>query len=178
MTKRKGVRGYYIEYFEPFTVEGIISQTVFENTVEYCMRLGIIINYKSSTSLHAGDVTVYDSTLKERPEIKINKDFNRTQIYATLAHELAHLFLGHLGMIEGLCEYRESIDKQSKELEAESSAYIVCKRAGIKTKSDKYLSMYLKDEFDIASISIDSIIKVAGKTKQMGKRLFSKLVLN
>jgi hypothetical protein len=56
------------------------------------------------------------------------------------------------------------------EIEAEAVAYIVCKRAGLKTRSDEYLSAFMEDSSELANVSIDLISRVAGRVEEMGRR--------
>ena len=54
--------------------------------------------------------------------------------YATLVHELAHLYLGHLGTpSHHWWPDRARLVPEVKEFEAESVSYLVCGRAGIDT---------------------------------------------
>jgi hypothetical protein len=67
---------------------------------------------------------------KERNEYRllVNKNHAPAVRFATLAHELAHLFLGHLGLDQVLdVPDRHNLSYQQVELEAESVAFIVCK---------------------------------------------------
>jgi hypothetical protein len=50
-------------------------------------------------------------------------------------------------------------------------AYIVCRRAGLRTHSAEYLSSYVEDGSDLDSISIDLVSRAAGRIEEMGRRL-------
>lgn len=152
---------------EPYKVKGTISDSLLSTLMNSCKLKGIIIKLVSFGSLQGGSITTYVN--KENPVIRINQDFNSTQVFATLSHELAHLFLGHLGEKPKEWIDRQDLDKDIKELEAESVSYLVCSRMGIETKSDAYISFYLTDEDKFNRISIDLIMKVAGKIEKMGK---------
>ena len=107
--------------------------------------------------------------------IEINQQHETKTKYATLCHELAHIFLGHLGGDPSGKEWfsRTNLTRNQRELEAESVAYLVCFRAGLISRSADYLSLYLQDDKDIGKISIELIMKIAGKIEDMGKRLFN-----
>ena len=74
---------------------------------------------------------------------------------ATLVHEFAHILLGHLGPMNDAPgapqrwspEQRERLflSKEIKELEAETVAYLVCSRLGIRPNSPEYLAGYVGD---------------------------------
>jgi antirestriction protein ArdC len=61
----------------------------------------------------------------------------------TLAHELAHLYLGHLceGQGRSIRDRRDRTLAQ-REVEAEMTAYLVAKRNGLTPKSESYLDSY------------------------------------
>jgi len=74
--------------------------------------------------------------------------------YATIAHELAHLYCGHLGSPDiKLWPDRQNLDHVTEEFEAESVSFLVCQRHGIQTTSPKYLSQYADNHPDIPAIS-------------------------
>ena len=61
----------------------------------------------------------------------------------TVAHELAHLYLGHLGSDGGRrVPDRRWTDHALREVEAEMTAYLVAKRNGLEPKSESYLADY------------------------------------
>ena len=91
--------------------------------------------------------------------------------YATLAHELGHLYCGHLGTLNP--EWwpdRNGLEKQVMEFEAESVSYLVCSRLGLKRASDYYLATHLgKLSKEIPPISLDRVMAAAGLIEQMGQ---------
>ena len=88
--------------------------------------------------------------------------------YATIAHELAHLYCGHLGTPDiKLWPDRQRLNHVTEEFEAESVSFMVCQRQGIQTTSPEYLSQFVKDHADIPSISMESVMKAAGLIERM-----------
>ncbi len=64
--------------------------------------------------------------------------------YGILTHELAHLFCGHLGTADSdWWRPRTTLSKAQREIEAESVAYLVCRRAGLHSYSERYLRGHL-----------------------------------
>ena len=88
--------------------------------------------------------------------------------YATIAHELAHLYCGHLGTPDiKLWPDRQRLNHVTEEFEAESVSFMVCQRQGIQTTSPEYLSQFVKDHADIPTISMESVMKAAGLIESM-----------
>jgi len=114
-------------------------------------------------------------TISVRYELLLNSNQTSEERYATLVHELGHLYSGHLGTPnEQHWQDRRGMSKQVVECEAESISYLVCTRLGIETPSAEYLAGYLSDKGKMPVISVDTVVKFAGLIQQMGK---SKLAL-
>ena len=72
-----------------------------------------------------------------------NRNHPPTTRFVTIAHELAHLFLGHLGADNGRgVSDRSDRDHALREIEAETAAYLVAKRNGVSPRSESYLSAF------------------------------------
>jgi hypothetical protein len=77
-------------------------------------------------------------------EVLINANHDTAARFAALAHELAHLHLGHLGSDRELgLRDRSRLSVAQAEIEAEAVAYIVCHRNGITIPSASYLSRFV-----------------------------------
>jgi hypothetical protein len=88
--------------------------------------------------------------------------------YATLVHELAHLYCGHLGTPnEKWWPNRHWLPHDVREFEAESVSYLVCKRLGIATPSEEYLASFLREQQRTPAISLECVMKSAGLIEQM-----------
>lgn len=117
-----------------------------------------------------------DKNSRNMYRIGINRNHQPVVQFATMAHELAHLFLGHLGADKHLnIADRSRFGHDQKEIEAESAAYLVCKRNGVNPASGKYLSDFVgestsSEDFDMYSIMraaghIESFLRIATPTK-------------
>ena len=90
--------------------------------------------------------------------------------FATLIHEVAHIYCGHTGdqknsQMSG-CD-RKTLPKKIKEFEAESVCWLITQRRGIDNPSHKYLAQYLDSNTCIPEgISIETILCVAGRIEQ------------
>ncbi len=162
---------------DPFLAKGSIDKRVMTNTIENCRRDMIDVSWTKKSFLNAGCAIRYffrENVANEhssKVSIEINNKLNETASYATITHEIAHIYLGHLGTDnDQWWPDRRHLTRNQKELEAEAASYIVCSRVGLETKSDEYLSLYLKSENDLEAISVESIIKTAALVERMGTR--------
>jgi hypothetical protein len=106
-----------------------------------------------------------------RYELILNSKLSREARYATLVHELAHLYCGHLGTPNPKWwPDRSGLKLAVCEFEAESVCYIVCKRIGISNPSDQYLATYLQEKNEIPVISFDRVMKSAGLIEDMAEQ--------
>ncbi len=105
-----------------------------------------------------------------RYELVLNSKHSSAAKYATITHELGHLYCGHLGTPnKNWWPDRQTLAAEICEFEAESVCYLVCKRLGIENPSDQYLSGYMKEHEDTPSISLDAVMKAAGLIEKMGR---------
>jgi len=104
--------------------------------------------------------------------MRINRNHAPVVQFVTLAHELGHQCLGHLGKDHALkISNRFGVPHRQQEIEAESVAYIVCCRQNITPKSQTYLSKYVKDGTgaDDESIGMDfyQVMRAAGQVETL-----------
>ena len=77
-------------------------------------------------------------------QLTLNSKHDPNQQFTTIVHELAHLFLGHLGDDDKLkIKVRLGLPHGKQEIEAEAAAYLVCKRNGIEARPQGYLHSYM-----------------------------------
>lgn len=95
--------------------------------------------------------------------ISINSKANKASQFHTLCHELGHLFCRHL-------YYDRSKERhltiEQREFEAETVAWLVCKRRGIHNPSEAYLSTYASSG-NIPVCSTDIILKAVTKIESL-----------
>lgn len=76
-------------------------------------------------------------------QLAYNKNHDAPTRFVTVAHELAHLYLGHLGADNGRrVPDRRNVSHALMEVEAEMVAYLVAMRNGLKPRSESYLANY------------------------------------
>ena len=80
---------------------------------------------------------------KNTYKLAYNRNHTPPTRFVTVAHELAHLYLGHLGPDRGRrVPDRSHTDHALQEVEAESASYLVARRNGIEPRSESYLADY------------------------------------
>jgi hypothetical protein len=105
-----------------------------------------------------------------RYALLLNSNLSAEARYATLVHELAHLYCGHLGTPnEKWWPDRRGLRHAAQEFEAESVCFLVCERLGIDNPSDEYLAGYVGKNEQIPPISLDCVMKAAGLIERMGR---------
>ena len=97
-----------------------------------------------------------------RFRIKINRQLDRLGRFPTLAHELGHIYCGHLGgdARDRWADRSSALTLGQRELEAEAVSWLVCRRLGLETRSAEYLAGYV-DKADLGHISTFAITAAA-----------------
>lgn len=162
------------QILNPFSIKGEFNPELYQQTVANCEKVGIKVEEVPLSKSHAGTAIRQVSGDLIKLVVQINKNHNYGVKYASLCHELGHLFLGHLGGDPFGKEWvsRIGLSPKQREIEAESVSYILCKRAGIESNSDEYLAGYLNDSSDIRGVSIEAIMKTVTYIEQMQTKGF------
>ncbi len=105
-----------------------------------------------------------------RYEVLLNSNHSQEARYATLTHELAHLYCGHLGTPNpDWWPDRRLPHQANREFEAESVCYLLCQRLGIDNPSAEYLAGYVERYSDVPMISLEAVMTAAGLIERMGR---------
>ena len=141
---------------------------------------GVRVSHGTAGASHAGriseviegrtqDVVVDRRLLTTVPvpvryELVVNRDHSPTEQLATVAHELGHLYCGHLGTPDPTWwPDRRRTSLNEREFEAETVAYLVCQRVDEHAKLPPYLDGFLEHHDTVPQgISLDVITKAAG----------------
>jgi hypothetical protein len=168
------------EIEKPFEVRSGEITFQLEMTIENLLRDGIkiqLVNYGSQQaacirSTHPRTVKFDDAEVIIRYELELDANASRESRYASLVHELAHLYCGHLGTpCPNWWPDRRGMKHNVVEFEAESVAYLVCTRLGIDNPSEAYLSGYVNDNEKVPAISLECVMKAASLIESMGRKI-------
>jgi len=169
------------ELLNPFKTEGNISDKSFKMLLNNLPREAIQYIEADHGTQSAGLIKknlnnrsqiIGNKQVKILYDLVVNKHHSKEEKFATIIHELGHLFCGHQGTYsEKLWKSRVHLSMQQREFEAESVAWLVCERLGIKNPSAEYLKGYFCEDGQIPQISLETVIKVAGKIETMLSRL-------
>lgn len=185
-----------LEHFlKPFKTDGKILKKHFYCLRENLPRDGVSYNESDYGTVRAGhiipsegnksqntrgEIKIFEGNISQYPkgkEVKVlynlvvNQHHTIEEKFATIAHELGHLYCGHLDSPnEKWWPARMINDVNVKEFEAESVAWLICGRAGIEPPSARYLNAYLCEDGQIPQISLETVIKAAGLIESMMKR--------
>lgn len=146
-----------------FPTFGTLSQARWDEMQAAVRRAKITILPVDKGDGAAGSVTRSEAVIKgkQRPSwvVRLNENHDPKTQFVTLAHELAHMFLGHLGAddAQGI-KARKGLGHDLQEVEAEAVAWVVAHRNGLKPKSEAYLDRY-KAAFK--GLDVGTILKAA-----------------
>ncbi len=169
----EGEKPFPSKLLNPFSVKGSLPIYKFENLIKNIKYDGISYTENNYGSDYAGfieinstDKKVWINEKNKRTLVKIifnivaNSNHPTETKFATILHELGHLYCGHLGSNNQKWLFeRVGLSRSQKEFEAESVCWLVCERMGIANPSAEYLNGYLDEYENIPDISIDIILK-------------------
>ncbi|MEA3277072.1 MAG: ImmA/IrrE family metallo-endopeptidase [Pseudomonadota bacterium] len=164
-----------------FRATGRITRERFARFAILMERKGINLKFIEYGDAHAGyikrtaseqrpEVRKRSKSAKETPDyrVRVNKAHDPNVQFATLAHELAHLFVGHLGADAYLkIPRRDPVPPAQQELEAEAVSYLVCCRNGVSSEGESYLAGYVERHTTLGSVDIDAVLRAAGRIEAL-----------
>lgn len=164
-----------------FEATGTIDKMALVRFAKLLLKKNIAWNELDAGDRQAGSIRVVKRPAKPNEpstyKMEVNKNHDPNVQFSTLAHELAHLFLGHLGR-DGYLRIpeRPGLTHKQQELEAESTAYIVCARNGVECKSQSYLSNYVQQDTTTEQLDLYQIMRAAGQIETiLGLALHTKV---
>ncbi len=102
--------------------------------------------------------------------IFIDKTLPLAGRYASLTHGLGHIFCSHLGIDRhAWWPERGDLNIRGEALEAESVAFLVCRRCGLGTNSERFMLQLSETYQKIPRLSVNAVIQAAAYIEDMGK---------
>ncbi|MBI3372701.1 MAG: hypothetical protein HY017_13230 [Betaproteobacteria bacterium] len=152
--------------FEGHWNESWLSTTV-ENAAQ---RDRIRVDFKTLSSTLAGFATFAHGDAHSKRRIAIHDQLDGPSRFGVLCHELAHIYLGHLGSdSDHWWLSRCNLGRNAIEVEAEAVAFLVTLHLGLQGSSSAYVSRHMRDGKVPEGVSRELIAKVAGRIGQMAR---------
>lgn len=160
-----------------FIARGTIDASKLETFVPLMLKKKIVWLPVDEGDRRAGSIRVLQRATNDKEYTLYRVHVNRNHLpavqFTTVAHELAHLFLGHLGPDPKLnvperCFSSDVVSRHTQdELEAESVAYIVCARNGVTSKSETYLKNYVDKNTTVKQVDLYQVMRAAGQVESL-----------
>ena len=155
-----------------FVARGAIDESALQAFQPLLGKKNIDLGWVDAGDRNAGLIRVVRRAANEKEatqyRIHINRNHDSAVKFTTLAHELAHLGLGHLGPDKKLSvPERPHLSNAQQELEAESVAYIVCERNGVQSKSETYLSNFVSASTTVNDLDVYQVMRAAGQVETL-----------
>jgi len=159
-----------------------LPESIYTKTLHNCSLQGIAVCEKSTNHDATGTASRLTPALRKKyKDLNIQKDtsylihldetHDLEDKYSSLAHELGHIFCGHLGIDRhAWWPERDDLNIDREEIEAGCVAYLVCKRKGLLACSEKYLSYYEGKNIGLPSFSLNAVLQAVTYVEEMGKR--------
>jgi hypothetical protein len=135
-------------------------------------RQNIVVRGFDGGDRSAGSIQLLRRATEAKKHSEYRLDLNRNHAppvqFATLVHELGHLFLGHLGPDRMLnIPERSGLDHTQEELEAESVSFILCERNGVASKAEAYLTRFVTTNATVDDIDVYQVMRAAGQVETL-----------
>ncbi len=155
-----------------FSATGLIDAQRMASFMPLIAKKHVVCNWFDAGDSNAGAICVVSRAVAPKEVTRYQVSINRNHVpnvqFATLAHELSHLFLGHLGSDTQLnIPQRRRLPHQEREIEAESVAYLVCKRNGVAPKSETYLAAHVSAQTKANDIDLYQVMRAAGQVETL-----------
>jgi hypothetical protein len=130
----------------------------------------IRVDFKRLSSSNAGFATIARADREFKMRIALHEELDNPSRFGVLCHELAHIYLGHLGTDKDYWwPSRKNLDHRTVEIEAEAVAFLVTTRLGLRGASAAYVSKFVAHGDIPKSVSLDLIAKVTSRIEDMAR---------
>lgn len=165
----------------PFETTERLQKDIFDKTIHNCAVHGIAVR---ELALQNGDTAgaspLTYNVLKQFRHLNLDSRMKYLVLledaqtlekkYASLAHELGHIFCGHLGIDDkAWWQDRRGAVQGLAEIEAETVAFLVCTRKGLFASAEKYLAAYSREDCTVPVFSLNAVLNAIHYIEEMGK---------
>jgi len=155
-------------YFAQGSIDDATFGSFFKMMAKKCIELRLVDAGDGS----AGSICCVKRATKDEETSQYRMHINRNHTvpvqFVTLAHELGHLYLGHLGPNKDLrIPERPSMSHTQREIEAESVAFLVCARNGVQSRSETYLTNYVSTNITVDQLDLYQVMRAAGQVEAL-----------
>ena len=174
------------ELLELSALKKRFGASVYDNTVHNSLIQGITVRelaLEDPSAVTAARMT--PSVRKKYKDLQLKKDASYLitldkasrleEKYENLVRELGHIFCGHLGIDKNAWwSERHSLAPTQEEIEAQSVAYLICRRNGLISNIEKYLPDYIAEAQEIPVFSLNALLQAINYIEEMGKSRWNK----
>lgn len=180
------------EITDPFASSGPVTEEGFARFVRTLPAAGIAFAQGERAPASAGFIERLRTPRTERIDgtdreirfhLVINRDYDVNAQFATVAHELGHLYCGHVGELtrhtakaDGnaaqartvVVKDRSSLEPETRECEAEAVSWLVCGRIGVESPAGDYLGGLLAGASETPPVSLEAILGAVRRVESLG----------
>ncbi|MGD2097878.1 MAG: hypothetical protein PVG35_09875 [Desulfobacterales bacterium] len=169
------------EQLTSYAASDRLPASVYDNTIHNCTLHGIAVHEVGEVDRRNDTaVRMTPSVRKKYAQLNLVKDAgylimlnpaDRTETrFAKLALELGHIFCGHLGIDKNAWWFeRHHLSATQEELEAESVAFLICRRKGPAGVAKTFLRQYQLTDQQLPVISFNTILQAVNYIESMGR---------
>lgn len=168
------------EIAAPFRPKGEMAQALYDVCVENLAWDGVEVMETTFGSQQGGVLRMVaprEETRRFRKKtgkvtfqyiIELDSRGSCAEKFAAIAHEMGHLYCGHLGQsATSTWPDRKGLPREVEEFEAESVAWLACERHGIENPSAQYMAGYLENNETIPTIDMWLVFKAVGQIDRL-----------
>ena len=169
------------DLLKPYDKSGRVQRDVYDKTLHNCAIHGIAVRdvdlrhqyADSAIPLTYKTVKQFES-LNLDPQMKylilLERGHALEEKYSSLAYDLGHIFCGHLGIDDkAWWPDRRGTGQTPAGIEAESVAFLTCRRKGLLINSGKFLSGYAQEDREIPVFSLNAVLSSTHYIEEMGR---------
>ncbi len=157
-------------------------QKVYDRTVHNAALHGVVIRHAQPEAIAMDPVMPLTYDVRKRHEslrleagssylVFLDSGQPIESRYASLVFGLGHIFCGHMGIdSRAWWEDRRDLDRRCAEVEAQSTALLVCRRKGDAKASDRFLRRYRDRESRVPAISLHNVLHAVHYIEEMGRK--------